>query len=82
MPSGDRARGGSAYGLGQLLLFQESQLLLPLLTDPRDERVEKAELLTFLIHLEVGVLKHDFKSVIGEDVREALWRKGPAEVGT
>lgn len=61
------------YILGlKLLLLQESQLLLPLLTDPRDKWVEKSELFTLFIHLEVGVLKHNFKPVICEDIREAL----------
>lgn len=59
----------------KLLLLQKPQLLLPLLTDPRDKRIEKPELLTLFIHLEVGVLKHNFKSVVCEDIREALQEK-------
>lgn len=65
----------------ELLLLQEPQLLLPLLTDPRDEGVEKPELFTLLVHLEVGILKHNFKSIIREDIREALQeRQGPVSV--
>lgn len=65
----------------ELLLLQEPQLLLPLLTDPRDEGVEKPELFTLLVHLEVRILKHNFKSIIREDIREALQeRQGPVSV--
>lgn len=66
------------YILETLLLLQESQLLLPLLTNPRDKWIEKPELFTVLVHLEVGVLKHNFKSIIHEDIRKALQeRQGP-----
>lgn len=63
---------GKPYILELLLLLQESQLLLPLLTNPRDKWIEKPELFTVFVHLEVGVLKHNFKSIVREDIREAL----------
>lgn len=63
---------GKSYILEPLLLLQESQLLLPLLTNPRHKRIEKPELFTVFVYLEVGVLKHNFKSIVREDIREGL----------
>lgn len=57
---------------GSGLLGQQTQLLLPLLSHFGDDGVEEAELLTLLVHLIVGILKHHLEPVVSQDAGQGL----------
>lgn len=54
------------------LLSQETQLLLPLLSDLGDDGVEEAELLALLVHLVVGVFEHHLEAVVSQNGGQSL----------